>query len=1033
MKAERWRQVEELCQAALERQGSERAAFLAQACAGDPALQEEVEALLAHEGTAENFLESPVLEMAAEVLAEKKNDAPPAGEVDQGLIGKTVSHYHIVEKLGGGGMGVVYKAQDTKLPRFVALKFLPPAAGAGSPPRLRALEGRPQEAPLQDREALERFKREAYAASALNHPNICTVHDIDEYDGQPFIVMEFLEGRTLKHHIAVGAGLVPAQGRPPGAPLQIEILLDLATQIADGLDAAHAKGITHRDIKPANIFVTTRGQAKILDFGLAKFMPAAVGLPLPRAPQGVPLQDVPTESIDPEHLTSPGVAMGTVAYMSPEQARGEKVDARTDLFSFGAVLYEMATGRQAFSGTTLAVILDAILNRAPASPTSLNSSLPLKLEEIINKALEKDRDLRCQTAAELRSDLKRLRRDTDSGRAATRSGPRVAVDSSTGAASDVAPYTAGPRQRRLWAWAMVATAVVISIAALALYRFVSRKQPAAPFQAIRFTQLTTTGKAQNAAISPDGKYVAYVSGYPGDESLWLRQVATRSDIQLVPPAEVTYAGLTFTHDGNYIYYVEYQKSLYVGTAYQVPTLGGESRKVVDSVAGPVTLSPDDRLLAFVRVKAHETALIITDSYGRGEQRLATRKPPQFFGLGGPAWSPDGKLIAVAGQAATGTALHYGVSVFEVAGAKEKSLGPQNWTNITRLAWLGDGSGLIMGALDSSSGQWFKLWEMTYPGGDLRRITSDLIDYEEVGVTVDSSTLVTVGFQLPSSVWVAPAGDPSAGQQIASSSAGWDGWGGLAWTPDGRLVYFSLAGGNPDFWLMQADGSHARPLATNKGDKYGPSACPNGRTVLFASSAGRGANIWRVDPDSSDQEPLTQGGTDVDPACSPDSKWVVFDSNRSGKWALWKVPVDGGKPTQLTDYESPYPAVSPDGKWIACLYYPDPANRDNRKIALIPFEGGRPAKTIDFQRAMQPEGRDLGIKWTPDGRGLAYLDVRKGASNIWSQPLDGGPPKPLTNFEKSSQVLSFAWSRDGKQLAMARGLLTSDVILISNSK
>jgi serine/threonine-protein kinase len=417
------------------------------------------------------------------------------------MLGKTVSHYRILEKLGGGGMGVVYKAEDTKLGRAVALKFLP---DVGADLRVRPPEGAHVGAPLQyDPVALERFKREARAASALNHPNICTIHDIDEYEGQPFIAMELLEGETLKQRLSGHHPRTPSSQRrgaaassPPGsggdqgvvAPLAVDTLLDLAIQIADALDAAHAKGIIHRDIKPANIFVTTRGQAKVLDFGLAKLTTVRArhpdfagtgGVPLQPAegrtgdgddlsrPVGIAATAAETASFGEAHLTSPGAVMGTVAYMSPEQARGEELDARTDLFSFGAVLYEMATGQQPFTGNTSAMIFTAILTQAPTPPVRLNPELPPKLEEIINKALEKDREMRYQSASEVRADLKRLKRDTDSGRSA---GVSPAVGAGLARQPEGA-HIGAPLQVRRWAWGVATPVVALLVLGAVLIGF----------------------------------------------------------------------------------------------------------------------------------------------------------------------------------------------------------------------------------------------------------------------------------------------------------------------------------------------------------------------------------------------------------------------------------------------------------------------------------------------------------------------------------------------------------------------------------
>jgi len=947
MKPERWQRVEQLYHSALEREDGQRAAFLAAACAGDDSLRREVESLLAHQTPAENLLERPVMEVAAKALANDQADS---------MLGRSLGSYQVLSLLGAGGMGEVYCARDTRLDRTVALKILPAEVAA-------------------DAERMRRFVREAKAASALNHPHVATIYDIGEAEGLSFIAMEYVEGQTLAAKIN-------------GHPLEVSEIVEIGSQIADALDEAHGKGITHRDIKPANVMLNERGQVKVLDFGLAKITRPAT---LPIA------SDISTMT-----KTAPGVVLGTVPYMSPEQALGRDVDHRSDLFSLGVMLYEMATGRLPFSGANTSETLDRILHAQPEAMARFNYDVPAELERIVRKCLEKERDRRYQSARDLLVDLKNLYRESAST-------SRLAVKAEG--------LTSKANPRALLALVMLAVAG----AGIAIYKFLGPIWPAAPTQVMEIRRLTQTGKATHAAISPDGKYVVHVMDEAGRQSLLFRHVATKSDTQIVPPAEANYRGITFSPDGNFIYYVrgkpQGQYGDYVDTSgvlYRTTILGKDEKKLIENVHNNISLSPDGSRLAFVRqyVGQAKSVLIEAQADGTGEKELATRKgPANIAPQMEVAWSPDGEIIALF--------FDHNIVGVRVADGAEFPITSHRWEGaIRQMKWLPDGSGLLVVGRERNKDP-NQIWRLSYPGGVVQKVTNDLSDYVDLSLTADSRTVSAVQSDRLINIWIAPDGDASHIKQLTSGAGREDGQGALAWTPDGKIVFCSMAGGVLNVWIMEADGTSLKQLTFNNTGNIQPAVSPDGRYIVW--SAGWPRNIWRMDIDGGNLKQLTNGVGEWCPQYSPDGKWLIYVTSVR----LWKMPVDSGAPIQLNKERSYRPSISPDGKLIAFNLLNEASGQWT--IAIMLFEGGPPIKVFDIQDSVfRP------IIWTPDGRAVAYPVYRGGATNIWAQPLDGGRPKQLTDF-RDGVIFEFAWARDGKQLALSRGMVNSDVVLISNFK
>jgi serine/threonine protein kinase/Tol biopolymer transport system component len=850
------------------------------------------------------------------------------------MIGATVSHYRILEKLGGGGMGVVYKAEDTKLKRTVALKFLVGVSDAAG------------HAYLHGAVALERFKREAQAASALNHPNICTIHDIDEYQGQPFIVMELLEGETLKERLSVGAGLVPAPGRPQGSPLQTGALLDLAIQIADGLEAAHAKGIVHRDIKPANIFVTTRGQAKILDFGLAKptVGASAAGVPLAGAqgrPQGAPLQEAPTAWVETMSLTSAGIAVGTVEYMSPEQMRAEAVDHRTDLFSFGLVLYEMATGQRAFMGASAASIFDAVLNRAPIPALRLNPALPPELERIVDKALEKDREMRYQNASDMRTDLIRLKRDTDSGRTVTAISARQAA---------MRPSQALRR------WTIALAGVAVFLAASAVLWLLLRTPPAPKVVGIH--QITRTGREKGRALTDGarvyftemvgGHLTAMVVPAQGGDAVPIPMPLRDALLMGISPDNSELVVGSPTPDGKY------------RTIWRVPVLGGSPRRVGDLVVDDAADTPDGRGLVYAR----DLGVYFANADGTGSRKLLSAPGvPYLF-----HYSPGERHL----RFTVWDVKQNRYSIWEASpdGSNFRRFLPEWNPGGTECCgtWTPDGKYYVFQATVAGS---TNLWALREGGffGKRRRepvqLTTGPMQYAGPVVSKDGKKIFFVGTQSTTELSVYDSRlhefVPYLGGIPAES---------VGFSKDGQWVaYVRLPEGT--LWRMRMDGTDQLQLTFPPMKVFAPRWSPDGKRLAFEDFPADGhSKVYIIPPEGGAPEALTSGEHgEHDPTWSPEGDALMFDDNANLPDSSVRVlNLQTHAVTELPGSKGIYsPRWSPDGRYVAALTSVD------WKLMLFDF------KTQKWEKL---SGRGAGFpSWSKDGK-YVFFDAGTSGETVF---------------------------------------------------
>lgn len=924
------RRVESLFHEALSRSGAEREKLLAEACQDDPSLYQEVQSLLFHFEQSASPLDRSLLPQIS---------APAFNP------GDSVGPYEILRQLGKGGMGEVYLARDQRLGRKVALKILS-----------RDLAANPG--------LIERLRREAQTASALNHPNILTIYEFGHDGDLQYMVSEFVEGTELRELI----------GR-----LSTEEIQNYALQVGEALSAAHSVGIIHRDIKPENIMVRSDGYIKVLDFGLAKLLS-------PASATGESLW----ERLSHSRLGSvPGLLIGTVNYMSPEQVRGQALDHRTDIWSWGVVLYEMLAGKRPFEGATAGDVIAAILNNEPEPPTGSR-----ELNRLVLDTLRKRPEDRPPTIAEATARLRNL---------------RLAPSLRRSSLQRFSSYFMS------WRAALVAALMAVAIALGYFYWGASTS----PARVEAMLPLTTSGNVVLGAISPDGNYVAYATQEGRRQTLKLTEVGTGTELERIPAADGQYTGITFSPDNRLIFYVFARNG--IGALYRLPVVGGEPRMVLNDVDSPISFAPDGTHFVFLRNSSirGEVSLLTSSLEGAPESTLVTLHAPDNF-FPAPLWSPDGAFI-LCGAYRDSPAGRSNIRFLavQIKDGRQLESAPQPWYWIGKPAWLKGGRSLIVAANSIYSNR-PQLFEMSWPKGAVTPVTRDTSDYRDLDSTPDSYHALTVAAHRDSNIWLVPLVGAAPPRMLVSGT-----YYGVAWAAGGSLISQTDTGGHPDLWAIDVTTAKSRAVTDDQYVEQNPSTVPGGKYVVYASNRDGTFHLWRSNLDGSGAVRLTQGSwPETEGSITPDGRWVIYSSNRAGLETLWKVSIEGNESTQITQLNTQRPQVSPDGQFIACKY----GERPFRGWSTVILR----ASTGELLRSFPSIGGDSPVRWSADGKELFFIVNQNGVSNIWAQPVDGSKPRPLTHFTEET-IFSFALSPDGRSLACIRGTRTSNLVLVQLAK